>query len=236
MFSTFPLETISISQDLSLGSRLFPEEGRSSDYRIDRIRRQPGKRAGLREVSFSGGRVTLGVLDLSKLIGGKPFIVSNKIAFNGCAIPIKSLVDSGANGYIFIDTRLACDSAKTLGLKLKRLDQPCEMIGVSGKRGSPITHAIVMHLWVNGRRFLNVPMLLADLGGYEMILGRVWLAENEIWLDVKNRRLVWPKERSQMEEIAVKSQIMIPRSILKKSASKPEHQEDADRRDRLLEQ
>ena len=175
-------------------------------------------------------------MDLSKLVGGKPFIVSNKIAFNGCAIPIKSLVDSGANGYVFIDTRVACDSARTLGLKLKRLDQPCEMIGVSGKRGSPITHAIVMHLWVNGRRLLNVPMLLADLGGYEMILGRVWLAENEIWLDVKNRRLIWPKERSQMEEIAVKSQIMIPRSILKRPVGKPEHQEDADRRDRLLEQ
>ncbi|OJD09852.1 hypothetical protein ACJ73_10055 [Blastomyces percursus] len=93
-----------------------------------------------------------------------------------------------------------------------------------------------MHLWVGGRRFLNVPMLLADLGSYEMILGRVWLAEKEVWLDVKNRRLVWPEERSPAEEIANKSQVMIPRNILKRPASNSEHQKDADRWDRSFEQ
>ncbi|OJD25326.1 hypothetical protein ACJ73_03309 [Blastomyces percursus] len=131
--------------------------------------------------------------------------------FNGYAIPTKSLVDSGANGYVFIDTRIACDSAKALGLRLKRLDQPCEMTGVSGKKGSPITHAIVMHM--------------AGLAGGK-----------KVWLDVKNHRLVWPEERSPAEEIANKSQVMIPRSILKRPASNSEHQKDAGRRDRSFEQ
>lgn len=68
--------------------------------------------------------------------------------------------------------------------------------GFNGRPGSPITHIIVLHLVINGRRFLNQPFLILDLGQHDIIVGRRWLAEKDVWMDVRNRRLVWPNERT----------------------------------------
>jgi hypothetical protein len=46
-----------------------------------------------------------------------------------------------------------------------------------------------------------IPLLIADLGNHEIILGRKWLAEQDIWLDVKNR---WPNERSPEEQMRLR--------------------------------
>jgi hypothetical protein len=37
-----------------------------------------------------------------------------------------------------------------------------------------------------------VPFLITDLGNYDIILGRKWLAYLDLWLDVRNRQLIWP--------------------------------------------
>jgi hypothetical protein len=37
-------------------------------------------------------------------------------------------------------------------------------------------------------------MLILDLGSHNLILGRKWLAYHDIWLDVRNRRLLWPDQ------------------------------------------
>ena len=55
-------------------------------------------------------------LDLSKLLGGKSFTVPSQVAFNGYSIPMKSLADSGANGYLFIDTQRAIEAAQFFGI------------------------------------------------------------------------------------------------------------------------
>ncbi|WP_206734022.1 retropepsin-like aspartic protease, partial [Stenotrophomonas sp. MA5] len=93
-------------------------------------------------------------------------------------LPIKSsLADSGANGYVFIDSQLAIDIAKFLNLKIKKLPQKCGTKGFNGTPGTDITHAIYLHLWINGRRFLNVPMLMTDLERHDIIIGRLWMEE-----------------------------------------------------------
>ena len=168
------------------------------------------------------------------MIGGRAFTVPSQIAFNGYSIQTDSLADSGANGSIFIDTQLAIEAAKFFGIHVERLPTPCGTKGFDGSEGNPITHVIFMHLWLDGRRFLDVPMLIADLGQHNMIIGRIWLADQDIWLDPKNRRLIWPEDRTQVEEIQEKLNVVVPREILKRPTPDPDVQKDADRRDRLL--
>jgi hypothetical protein len=176
-------------------------------------------------------------LDLSKLLGGKSFTVPSQVAFNGYSIPMKSLADSGANGYLFIDTQRAIEAARFFGIPVLPLTTRCETKGFNGEAGTPISHAIILHLWVEGRRFLKVPMLITNLGQYDMIIGKNWFAEHDIWLDPRRQRLVWPEEQTPMEQIQQKQTISIPKEILKRPQPvNPQHQEDADRRDQMMSQ
>jgi Reverse transcriptase (RNA-dependent DNA polymerase)/RNase H-like domain found in reverse transcriptase len=169
------------------------------------------------------------------LLGGQSFLVPSQLAFNGCSTPVKSLADSGAKGYVFIDTKKAIELAKFYGLHTIPLPEAYPVRGYNGKPGTPITHLIIMHLWVDGRRFLKVPMLITDLGQHDLILGQKWLAEKDIWLDSRNRKLLWPEERTYPEKMQSQMTIKIPTEILKRPTSNSEHQKDMERRDHLFE-
>jgi hypothetical protein len=66
------------------------------------------------------------------------------------------------------------------------------MKGYNGRMGKPIESILQIHLRINGRRQYNVPFLVIDLGHHDVILGRKWLAYLDLWLDVRNRQLIWP--------------------------------------------
>ena len=68
-----------------------------------------------------------------------------------------------------------------------------------------------------------------------MILGRKWLAEHKIWLNMADRKLVWPEERSMKDRALLKVQKIIPRRLLLRPEPKTVHQKDADRRDAAME-
>jgi hypothetical protein len=39
-------------------------------------------------------------------------------------------------------------------------------------------------------------MLITELGKHDMIIGKNWLAEHDVWLDMKNQKLIWPGQRT----------------------------------------
>jgi len=90
-------------------------------------------------------------LDLSQLIGGQGFNVNSQIAYNGISIPLTTLADTGANGYLFMDTQRATELVKFFGISTRRLNTPIGTKGYDGRAGSTITEAIVCHLLVGGR-------------------------------------------------------------------------------------
>lgn len=51
-------------------------------------------------------------LDLSNLLGGQGFTVTSQIAINGYSLPAQTLADSGADGLIFIDMKLAIQATQ----------------------------------------------------------------------------------------------------------------------------
>ena len=127
-------------------------------------------------------------------MGGKHLTVSCTLAKNGYGVISQALIDSGANGFVFIDTCCAVDIAKFLGLKTQRLPRAVPVKGYDGQRGQPVTHYLRLHLSVDRRRQYNVPLLILDLGSHDLILGHKWLAFLDILVDVRRRCLVWPRE------------------------------------------
>lgn len=178
-------------------------------------------------------------MDLRELLGreNESFTVSSKLAKNGYSITVSSLVDSGANGYIFIDGHTATLIAKFFNTKPIPLPNPCAVRGYNGKSTTPITHALIMNLILENRSFRNLPMLIVkSLGRHDVILGKKWLGENRILVDCHRTRLLWPDEPSPYEAVATALSRPIPWKILKRETSAdPAHQADADRRDKLIE-
>jgi hypothetical protein len=71
---------------------------------------------------------------------------------NGYSISLNALADSGANGFVFIDTTFAIDIAKFFQLKAQRLPQPISVKGYDGVASNSVTHILHLHLTVDGRR------------------------------------------------------------------------------------
>lgn len=77
-------------------------------------------------------------------------------------------------------------------------------------------------------------MLVADLGKYDMILGRKWFADHDVLLDCRRYRMIWLDEKTLFDDVASKMAVPTPTAILQKPKPNPDHQADADRRDRLF--
>ncbi|OCK88764.1 uncharacterized protein K441DRAFT_737670, partial [Cenococcum geophilum 1.58] len=79
--------------------------------------------------------------------------------------------------------------ADFLNIPIKELPKPISIRGYNGRIGPPIATILRIYLRVNGRRQYNAPFLIIDLGSYNIILGRKWLAYLGLQLDVRSRRL-----------------------------------------------
>ncbi|KAI3220470.1 hypothetical protein DTO012A9_10171 [Penicillium roqueforti] len=184
------------------------------------------------------GKVSLYALDLHKLLGGPrdSLVFNTRLTYNGRSFTISALADTGADGSIFINTELVILLGKKFGLRTYKLDRECPVRGFDGKLSRPITHAVVLTLSIDDRIQQQIPMLVADLGRHDMIIGRMWFAENDVLLDCRRHRMIWPDENTLFDEVAGQLAAPVPMTILKRSAQiEPDHQKDMERRDRLFE-
>jgi Reverse transcriptase (RNA-dependent DNA polymerase) len=165
-------------------------------------------------------------------LGGKHFTVSCRLSHNGYAVQTSALADSGANGFVFLDTRLARDLMKFLNISPISLSKPCSVKGYDGRPGKPISEVLMLHLEIDGHRQKNIPLLILDLGNYDLILGRKWFDKFDIWLDIRNKRLLWPREHSSDSNFT--KEICTPRENLRITAILPRHQADVEKRDRAF--
>jgi hypothetical protein len=74
------------------------------------------------------------------------------IAYNRYTVKLNAFADSGANGFVFIDTLYAINIAKFLNVKTQRLPCFINVKGYDKKAESAITHILQLHLIINGRR------------------------------------------------------------------------------------
>lgn len=68
--------------------------------------------------------------------------------------------------------------------------------------------------------FLEQPFLIVDLGQYDVILGRKRLATHNVWLDIRQRRLIWSGDRSASEIALTNREATIPKCVRWTDANK----------------
>lgn len=118
---------------------------------------------------------------------------------------------------------------KFLDVSPTTLPTPCPVKGYDGKPGRPVTQILTLHLSIDDRRQRDIPMLILDLGSHDLIIGRKWFTHFDIWLDVRNQRLLWPTTNTHGPPLS--REIRIPRENLRTKPLDPRHQADVVRRD-----
>ena len=101
-----------------------------------------GKWGSLGEVSILGQNITLGELNLQELLGreSESFTICIQIIKikNGYPVACTALVDTGANGFAFINTHFALLVARHFNLEMLRLKSPCALEDMMEKQRTPL--------------------------------------------------------------------------------------------------
>jgi predicted aspartyl protease len=103
------------------------------------------------------------------LLEGDAFTLSCTVSNNGLGIKTISLIDTGANGYTFVDTKFAKTIERFLGVKPTRLKDSYKVRGFDGQQATLITQYLELTLVIDQRR-VQVPMLIVSLEDHDMIL------------------------------------------------------------------
>jgi hypothetical protein len=122
------------------------------------------------------------------------------------------------------------------GCNTTQLKEPIAVKGFDGKRGHAVTHILILHLSIDGRRQTNIPFCILDLGSYDIILGLKWMDYFNVWLDPRRRTLVWPNDESRLSPPSFQKEIRTQRRALMPKGVNVVHQQDVEARDQALKQ
>jgi predicted aspartyl protease len=172
------------------------------------------------------------LLDLTKLVGGDAFDVPCTLIKKGYSYQTHTLVDTGANGFSFIDAALADQLIRHCGASARPMPRSIPVTGFNGTAQASITSYIRLTFQIDGRRFLRLPFCIVPLGQHDLILGRTFFSYFHVNLDVQERRLLWPE--SLPLRYFFDKHIELTRESIKPKVVNLANQADADRRDQLF--
>lgn len=168
-------------------------------------------------------------VDLSQLLGGKAFDLPCSIIINGFSFDTCSLVDTGANGFLFIHSALVALLAQHCSATIHRFPKSIPVKGFNGQEATPITKWISLSFQIDRRRFLRIPFLVADIGRHDIIVGRKWLDYYNVDLGIRSRRLLWPTDLPP--QLHFDRHVHLTKEIMSSNRINYAHQRDSDRRD-----
>lgn len=179
------------------------------------------------------------VFDTRLLVGGKQFLVNITLARNGLCIKTIAHIDGGANIFGAVKTSTAQQLSKLFQVPVLTLPKPIVPNGYDGKSGKPITSVILLTLTIDRRR-INFPFLVTDLGSTDVLIGRKFMEHYDLKTDFKKgkNRIEWPEDMPVQMYYDKPIQMYLrdgPQAGLGAGHSKS-HQEDARRRDALMEE
>ena len=90
-------------------------------------------------------------INLTTLIGGLLLIVLYTLVKNRIGVDFNILIDTRANGFVFIDTHLTDRLCKGLDLTLTPLHCTITVKGYDGRKGPTVTYYLTINLIVDGR-------------------------------------------------------------------------------------
>ncbi|KAL2192225.1 hypothetical protein P885DRAFT_48185, partial [Corynascus similis CBS 632.67] len=116
------------------------------------------------------------------------------LSFNGSSLTTyNALVDTGANGYLFVSTAFGRQLVKRLGYEEFSDFEPYPVGGFDGSISQMVDRVVRAHLTVQNRTIENEWLIVVD-SVHDIILGRGWLEEHDLLIDCRRRRLLFPPE------------------------------------------
>ena len=165
-------------------------------------------------------------------MGGESYTLCIQLNTKGFTFYTRALGDTGANGFLFINSELASLLIRHCGARSKPLPYAIPVTGYDGKSRARVTHYIRLTLQIDNRRFIRMPFCIAPLGNHDVIIGRKWFEYFKVDLAISDRQLIWPKSLPPIyffdKLVRVTRESMAPIYI------DPKNQADAIRRDRAL--
>ena len=212
---------------------------------------EQNKRRSLGRDSALGRCIDFRYLDLTKLLGGSSFTTTTSAVKNGIQIDLHTLVDTGAHCYVILNSRHAKDVAHALQSPIEDLNRPLWVKGFDSVSRKQSTQVIWSHFKIDRRVCWNVPFLLIDIGTHDAIIGLSFMEEMKWLLDCVGKQILWPKSIPPTFSVMRYKQLSLAnahknriedayRNNVSQRRQKGQpipltaHQQDADRRDALL--
>ena len=126
------------------------------------------------------------------MFGGKHFRVSTVLCSKGYGVSLQSLVDTGAQGFLFLNSAIARTISSSLQVPIRRLPFKITVKGFQDQVQTRVNQYIRLHLSIDGRKIYNCPFVIMDLGSQDCIIGIKWLRRFQLQLDTVRNRIVWP--------------------------------------------
>jgi Retroviral aspartyl protease len=167
---------------------------------------------------------------MKSLVQGEAFVVKSKLVYNGMSVTLSSLADSGAGGYVFIRRQLAIQLSRRMGIPIEKTEDTLKLHGYDGTESKEIQEVFTCTLDVRGRRIVDTPMVVVEMH-HDIILGREWFARQDVLIDCKRRKLIWPDKR---REYVAAHELVLAKETLEVGRPNLKHQQDVERRDRVM--
>lgn len=164
------------------------------------------------------------------MFGGKHFRVPTVLCSKGYGVSLQSLVDTGAQGFLFLNSAIARTISSSLQVPIRRLPFKITVKGFQDQVQTRVNQYIRLHLSIDGRKVYNCPFVIMDLGSQDCIIGIKWLRRFQLQLDTVRNRIVWPAKYPATYDPA--PPILVQ---LKQPAVDTEVEKDIERRNALWE-
>lgn len=152
------------------------------------------------------------------LIGGNKLLVPYILTKNGTGVSTSLLPDTGALALLLIYPRLANRLLTLYNTNYISLDTAVPVRGFNGKPAEPIHKIIVLNLYIDSRRFRQLPILVCDIGPHDLIIGQKFFEIYKVDVSPSRSRLIWPENlpistRPYLRDIIFARENLLPRSV-----------------------
>ena len=113
----------------------------------------------------------------------KGFCVPVELGNGSEALTVDSLVDTGGEGFLFIDYQFARSLEDKMNVSMMALPKPKECGTFNGKKTRPITHAIYLPMKMGDHYVRMNAFYVVKIAKHPIIVGRKWLKQHGALLD-----------------------------------------------------
>jgi len=168
----------------------------------------------MKDVLISSTMSSSNDLFVSKSLTTECILSSNEISYS-----LKSLIDTEAADYSFIDELIAqnvCDHLQIESLSLIKLKSIRKFDDHYAKK--LITHAIYLNLTVQDHMKRFVFILITWLSQHQMILEKTWMNKIKIMIDMRNDRLQFFDSKAHIDVSSILLSVIKKIAIEQKSS------------------